>query len=158
MSLYIVFFVMVYHHGRSVELVLRRSNKSMIKIAKELGITRKTLYSNFAKQSLSRDFLEKIGKVVDFDFESLFLGDNEVLSISEFYGSKFKYVNLKNSPTMLVIMMERIFIDYGDTLIMLLELVTKDISEKLKKDIYDFIIVLERYQKNKCFSINMKEY
>ncbi len=149
---------MVYHHGHSVELVLRRSNKSMEEIAKELGITRKTLYNNFSKKSLSRDFLEKLGKIVDFDFESLFLSYDEILSISRFEIRKGQYINLSKSSASLVIMMERLFIDYRDTLMMLLEIVTEDVSAKLKKDIHDFISILERYQKNECFSINMKEY
>jgi transcriptional regulator with XRE-family HTH domain len=58
----------ITHRGEIVEKILRKSGYSLTKIAKQLGISRNTLYNKFENANLSYHFIMKVGKIVYYDF------------------------------------------------------------------------------------------
>jgi AraC-like DNA-binding protein len=62
------------HSGEVVEKILRNSDYSLKKIAKVLNLSRTTLYKRFTEANLSYQFISKVGKIIDFDFSTVFPG------------------------------------------------------------------------------------
>jgi pyruvate-formate lyase-activating enzyme len=60
--------------GETVEKILRNSDYSFKKIAKVLNLSRTTLYKRFTEANLSYEFISKVGKIIDFDFSTVFPG------------------------------------------------------------------------------------
>lgn len=56
------------HRGKFVKKVIQEEGFSISKVAKTLRVTRVTLYNQFKKPNLSRDFILKVGKVIKYDF------------------------------------------------------------------------------------------
>jgi hypothetical protein len=62
------------HSGEVVEKILRNSGYSLKIIAKALNLSRTTLYKRVTEANLSYEFIWEVGKIIDFDFSTVFLG------------------------------------------------------------------------------------
>jgi len=60
------------HYGRLLEQVIRRNSMSISEIARRLFVSRRTLYKWFEQETLEIDLLEKIGTIINYDFEKDF--------------------------------------------------------------------------------------
>lgn len=56
------------HRGQIVEKLIRKSGYSLTKIAKQLGISRPTLYRKFNEPDLSYPFIANVGHILHHDF------------------------------------------------------------------------------------------
>ena len=56
------------HRGAIVEKAVRRSGYSLTRIAKALEISRTTLCNRFKTPNLSGEFINKVGKLIHYDF------------------------------------------------------------------------------------------
>jgi AraC-like DNA-binding protein len=52
----------------------QNSDYSLKRIAKALNLSRTTLYKRFTEANLSYEFIWEVGKAIDFDFSTIFLG------------------------------------------------------------------------------------
>lgn len=67
------------HHGQIVEHAVRRSSISITALAKELKVSRRSIYNWFTEENLSIEIVDKIGKALRYDFSSEF---PEILDLS----------------------------------------------------------------------------
>ena len=87
------------HRGEIVEKVVRKSGYALTKLADKLEISRNTLYNKFQDANLSYRFIQKVGRVLHYDFSTHFpempkeeyatgVKNNDLISI------EIKYSNL----------------------------------------------------------------
>ena len=57
-----------HHQGNIIELAIKKSKYSIVDIARELGVNRRTVYNYLNKEVVPQDQLEKFEKVLDVDF------------------------------------------------------------------------------------------
>ena len=60
------------HRGEIVEKVVRKSGYALTKLADKLEISRNTLYNKFQDTNLSYRFIQKVGRVLHYDFSTHF--------------------------------------------------------------------------------------
>ena len=60
------------HKGEIIEKIVRESAVPLTKLAKKLGVTRRTVYNIFEKYDVDNDTILKIGKIIHFDFTTKF--------------------------------------------------------------------------------------
>ena len=60
------------HRGEIIEGKVRLSKYSIVDLAKELGVSRNTLYTRFKEEKLSLDFIREVGRIIGYDFGSDF--------------------------------------------------------------------------------------
>jgi hypothetical protein len=60
------------HRGEIVEKFVRKSGYPLTRLAAKLDISRNTLYTRFKSDNLSYDFIQDIGRVLNYDFSTHF--------------------------------------------------------------------------------------
>ena len=56
------------HHGEILERILRTKNINITVLAKEIGVSKQTIYNWFDAVSISDDRWDQIGKAINYDF------------------------------------------------------------------------------------------
>ncbi|MBI3519976.1 MAG: hypothetical protein HY062_11540 [Bacteroidetes bacterium] len=73
---------MAIHVGKKIKEEVFRQNMSVIDFAKKINRTRNVAYDIFERESIDTDLLNKIGKVLNCDFFSMYSSQKEYLSDS----------------------------------------------------------------------------
>ena len=73
---------MAIHVGRKIKEEVYRQNLSVVNFAKKINRTRNVVYDIFERESIDTDLLNKIGKVLNCDFFSMYSSQKEYLSDS----------------------------------------------------------------------------
>jgi hypothetical protein len=78
---------MAIHIGKKIKEELYRQNHSVTLFAKKINRTRNVVYNIFERESIDTELLNKIGKVLNCDFFSLYSAQKEYSmdSIKTFY-------------------------------------------------------------------------
>lgn len=56
------------HHGTVIELMVRRREFNVSKLAKELNVSRRSVYNYFQSDTIKPDIIFSIGKIIGYDF------------------------------------------------------------------------------------------
>lgn len=59
-----------HHHGQIIEKGVRRANIGISEIARNLNVSRRTLYNWFEAKSVSLEIIIKVGEVIGHDFSA----------------------------------------------------------------------------------------
>lgn len=73
---------MAIHVGKKIKEEVYKQNISVITFAKKINRTRNVVYDIFERESIDTDLLNKIGKVLNCDFFSMYSSQKEYLSDS----------------------------------------------------------------------------
>ncbi|MEL6539408.1 MAG: hypothetical protein AAFP93_01365 [Bacteroidota bacterium] len=60
------------HRGEIVEEIFRKSGYSLSRLAKDMMISRNTVYNRFKDPNLSLDFIQELGDIIRYDFAQVF--------------------------------------------------------------------------------------
>lgn len=71
---------MAIHVGKKIKEEVYRQNIPVITFAKKINRTRNVVYDIFERESIDTDLLNKIGKVLNCDFFSMYSSQKEYLS------------------------------------------------------------------------------
>lgn len=80
---------MAIHIGKKIKEELYRQNFSVTNFAKRINKTRNVVYNIFGRESMDTDLLNKIGKVLNCDFFSVYSAQKE------YSGDTIKSFNLR---------------------------------------------------------------
>ena len=56
------------HQGQIIEKAVRGSGYTLVQVAKRVGVSRSTLYNAFGQETLNTNFINRLGRVIHYDF------------------------------------------------------------------------------------------
>jgi predicted transcriptional regulator len=138
---------MPIHHGETIERIIRREGHSISKIAKLIGISRRSLYSWFLQSQLKVETMNKIGQVMNYDFSKEFPELFGAAAFTETSGQKPAH-NLMEKDNMSEVWKEKYF-DLLERYNSLPTIIKKKRSKKISHDVFYLTFVNKNNQEYK---------
>lgn len=132
------------HHGETIERIIRREGLSISKVAKLIGISRRSLYSWFLQSQLKLETIKKIGLVINYDFSAEF---SELFKASDFTETSRQKPVMEND-NMSEVWKEKYF-DLLERYNSLPTIILKKKPKKISHDVFYLIFVNKNKQEYK---------
>lgn len=85
--------------GREIEKVVREKRMPVKELAKKISTNRNNVYNIFKRDTIDTGLLEKIGKVLDYNFFGYYFSEEEI--IRKVSDNNIAYTRLKDLPLLL---------------------------------------------------------
>ena len=92
---------MSFHIGKKIKEVLYQKGISVSEFAKSINRSRNVVYDIFERESIDTKLLQKISKVLDYNFFSTIVSSSTSLSTFQDRDASAGYKNLKNDFKMM---------------------------------------------------------